>query len=318
MTADFQTTDGGFSWGKVASEQRLDLKDLQAIAPAVQERNAALSAGQQHTLKTGFECSGIGLHTGVSTCVRVLPAEVDRGRYFVRLDLAASDDSAEIPARIQAVKQTTLSTELAQGAARVRTVEHLLAALVGLGIDNARIELDGPEVPILDGSAQVWVEAITQVGWMAQSMPRSIHCLNQSVLVQQGDAFAIALPASETRFTYGVDYDLPAIGRQWCTFQLAEFVQEVAPARTFGFAAQVEQLRASGLIKGGSLENALVCASEGWLNPPLRFADEPVRHKLLDLIGDLSLLGTLPQAHILAYKASHTLHTQLAQRLAQT
>jgi len=261
------------------------------------------------------ERSGVGLHTGLSTGVRLLPAGPGQGRYFVRTDLVTAPI---IPARVESVSQTLLSTELQQGEAQVRTVEHLLAALAGLGVDNARIELNGPEVPLLDGSAQPWVEAISQVGLVAQPAERLRWRVSQPLWVQQEDAFVAALPASETLLSYGVDYDLPAIGRQWYSCRPAEFATEIAPARTFGFAHEIEQLRNRGLIKGGSLRNALVCSPQGWLNPPLRFADEPVRHKLLDLIGDLSLLGTLPRAHILAYKASHTLHTQLAQQLARS
>jgi UDP-3-O-[3-hydroxymyristoyl] N-acetylglucosamine deacetylase len=234
----------------------------------------------------------------------------------VRVDLAGAP---EIPAQVAAVSQTTLSTELAHGEARVRTVEHLLAALAGMGVDNARIELNGPEVPLLDGSAQVWVEAIAQVGLTAQAEPRTVRSLAEPIWVRQGDAFVAALPASETRFTYGIDFDLPAIGNQWYSWSPTQesFAAAIAPARTFGLAHQIEQLQASGLIKGGSLDNALVCSDTGWLNPPLRFSNEPVRHKLLDLVGDLSLLGSFPIAHVLAYKASHNLHTQLAQQLVQ-
>lgn len=274
-----------------------------------------LQSQQQHTLKAEFERSGIGLHTGEITRVRVLPAPPGQGRYFVRVDLEAAP---QIPAQIAAVDQTLLSTELKQGAARVRTVEHLLAALVGLGVDNARIEINGPEVPLLDGSAGEWVNAILEGGLVAQAAPRPRWLLRQPVVVQDGEAFVLALPATATQLSYGIEFDqLPAIGRQWHSFQLVEFAQEIASARTFGFAEQIELLRAQGLIKGGSLENALVCGPQGWLNPPLRFPNEPVRHKLLDLVGDLSLLGTLPQAHFLAYKASHRLHTQLAAQLIQ-
>ncbi len=269
-------------------------------------------APPQQTLRSDFSCTGIGLHTGLTVQVRVLPAEVDQGRYFVRTDL---EPVLEIPARIEAVSQTVLSTELAVAEVRVRTVEHLLAALVGMGIDNARIEIDGPEVPLLDGSALPWVQAIAQVGWKTQAALRPVWQVQQPVVVQQDDAFAIALPAPDTRFSYGVEFAASVIGRQWCSFTLAEFAAAIAPARTFGFADQIEVLRTRGLIKGGSLESALICSSEGWLNPPLRFTDEPVRHKLLDLIGDLSLLGSLPQAHVLAYKASHNLHTQLVRQL---
>ncbi|NET34747.1 MAG: UDP-3-O-acyl-N-acetylglucosamine deacetylase [Cyanothece sp. SIO1E1] len=272
----------------------------------------------QCTLTDGFERSGVGLHSGVMTQVRVLPAAAGTGRHFVRVDLPGNP---EIPARLEAIGQTVLSTELVQGTARVRTVEHLLAALAGMGIDQARIEIDGPEVPLLDGSARPWAEAIAQVGMTVQTAPRARPQLPEPVWVNRDDAFVSALPATETRFTYGIDFELPAIGNQWHSWSMDDetpFAQEIAPARTFALADQIEQLRENGLIKGGSLENALVCGAQGWLNPPLRFSNEPVRHKLLDLVGDLSLLGPMPQMHVLAYKASHHLHTQLAQLLAKT
>lgn len=277
---------------------------------------ALLSDPQQQTLARGFERSGVGLHSGSVTRVRVLPAEVGQGRYFVRTDLS---ESPLIPAHIAQVHQTQLSTELAQGSAAVRTVEHLLAALSGMGIDNARIEIDGVEVPLLDGSSQDWVSAIAQSGIVQQGSDRPLYALTEPIWVHHGDAFVAALPAPQLRFSYGIDFELAAIGQQWHTWRPDQesFEVAIAPARTFGLAHEIDHLRSLGLIKGGSLENALVCSSEGWLNPPLRFSNEPVRHKLLDLVGDLSLLGSFPCAHILAYKASHQLHTQLAQHLAQ-
>jgi UDP-3-O-[3-hydroxymyristoyl] N-acetylglucosamine deacetylase len=198
-------------------------------------------------------------------------------------------------------------------------VEHLLAALSGMGIDNARIEIDGAEVPLLDGSSKDWVSAIAQSGIVQQGSDRPLYALTEPIWVHQGDAFVAALPAPQLRFSYGIDFELAAIGQQWHTWRPEQesFEVAIAPARTFGLAHEIDHLRSLGLIKGGSLENALVCSSEGWLNPPLRFSNEPVRHKLLDLVGDLSLLGSFPCAHILAYKASHQLHTQLAQHLAQ-
>jgi UDP-3-O-[3-hydroxymyristoyl] N-acetylglucosamine deacetylase len=205
-----------------------------------------------------------------------------------------------------------------QGEARVRTVEHLLAALAALGVDNARIEVDGPEVPLLDGSAREWAAAIAQAGVIPQTSPRPVWSVQQPVWIREEDTFVAALPATETRFTYGIDFDLPAIGNQWHSWSIdSSFVEQIAPARTFGLLHQIDYLRNQGLIKGGSLDNALVCGPDGWLNPPLRFANEPARHKLLDLVGDLSLLGFFPTAHFLAYKASHHLHTQLARSLAQ-
>jgi UDP-3-O-[3-hydroxymyristoyl] N-acetylglucosamine deacetylase len=269
----------------------------------------------QRSLCQSFSCEGVGLHTGESVTARVLPAEPGRGRYFVRTDLPGMP---EIPARIESVRETMLSTELVQGEAKIRTVEHLLASLAGMGIDNARIEVDGAEVPLLDGSARSWTRAIDQAGTVEQSEVKSPSVILEPIFVRHQDAFVAALPSNELRFSYGIDFELSAIGNQWHSwrFDPETFATEIAPARTFGFADQIEQLRANGLIKGGSLENALVCGAAGWINPPLRFSNEPARHKLLDLIGDLSLLGTFPTAHFLAYKASHGLHTQLVRQLA--
>lgn len=281
-------------------------------------------------MTNSFEISGVGLHSGIITKVRILPALLGQGRYFVRIDLP---EQPTIPAKLEAVTQTLLSTQLGENNRGVRTVEHLLAALTAMGIDDARIEIDGPEVPLLDGSAQVWVDAILQAGWGDEGNPKSIstspptplppHPPTSSnpptfpVSVYHGDAFVCAMPAPELRFTYGIDFDLPAIGNQWYSWCPSQesFASAIAPARTFGLASQVEELRAKGLIKGGTLENALVCDNSGWINPPLRFANEPVRHKILDLVGDLSLLGNIPIAHYFAYKASHNLHIQLAKLL---
>lgn len=280
-------------------------------------RQARSQVRSQQTLARPVECSGVGLHSGRSVRVRLAPARPGEGRYFVRTDLAAA---SVIPAVVEQVGQTQLSTELGQFHP-VRTVEHLLATLWGLGLDNVRIELDGPEVPLLDGSARPWAEAIEAAGRVAQGAPRGVRShLIQAIQVQQGDAFVTALPAPTLRFSYGIDFDLPAIGNQWHSWDAADrdaFLQEIAPARTFGLAEQIDALRQQGLIRGGSLDNALVCGRQGWVNPPLRFANEPVRHKLLDLVGDLSLLGDLPPMHVVAYKASHALHVQFAQALAQ-
>lgn len=278
------------------------------------------SAGPgQQTLAEIATAQGIGLHSGEEVGVRLCPAPEGQGRYFVRTDLPGQP---AIPAVLTAVDQTLLSTELRQGQATVRTVEHLLAALVSFGIDNARLEVDGPEIPLLDGSASGWVEAIQAAGVQAQTQPRSLLCLQRPVSLQWEDAWIAAFPADRCRLTYGIDFDLPAIGEQWFSWQPnplspGDFATSLAPARTFGLAHQIDYLRSQGLIRGGSLENALVCGPEGWLNPPLRFENEPVRHKLLDLVGDLSLLGVLPQAHVVAYRASHRLHVGLAQEIAQ-
>lgn len=294
----------------------------------------------QYTLAAEFSESGVGLHSGIKSHVKVMSAPQNTGRYFVRVDLP---NCPVIPALVSSVISTTLSTELGIGDIRIRTVEHLLAALTGMGIDNARIEIDSHEVPLLDGSAKIWTEAIASVGlveaitrdgeieeWGDETIeinnsytphlkPHKTPMIYQPVWTYQGDSFVAALPSLETRFTYGIDFDLPAIGNQWYSWssKTDNFADSIAPARTFGLSYQIDQLREAGLIKGGTLDNALVCSETGWLNPPLRFTNEPVRHKILDLIGDLSLLGSFPQAHYLAYKASHKLHIQLVQKISE-
>ena len=273
-------------------------------------------SGVQHTLASPVTCKGVGLHLGQTTQVTLLPAAVGSGRYFIRTDSC----SEAIPADVSAVSQTQLSTQLGHGNGhQVRTVEHLLAALWAAGVDNVRIEIDGPEVPLLDGSSQGWSSLIKSVGTVEQVAPRRcFRGLDEPVIVQDGDAYVMALPASELRFSYGIDFPVTAIGNQWHSWSPndGDFVELIAPARTFAMVHQIDGLRSQGLIKGGSLENAIVCGQEGWVNPPLRFANEPARHKLLDLVGDLSLLGVLPTMHVTAYRASHHLHVQLARQLA--
>jgi len=265
----------------------------------------------QQTIAAPFSLSGIGLHSGEQVSVTVSPAPIDTGRYFIY-------GGAKIAADTSVVSASQLSTELRQNGSSVRTVEHLLSALFGMGIHNACIELDRPELPILDGSALPWVEAIAKVGITTQVDGDRLRPLTEVVTVRKGDSFVTAIPADTLRFTYGIDFPSQAIGEQWFSWAPAiadfrdEFVREIAPARTFTLAVYIDQMRAAGLIKGGSLDNAIVCDGDRWINPPLRFDNEPCRHKLLDLIGDLSLLGFLPRAHILAFKASHNLHAEFA------
>ncbi|MGI0482553.1 UDP-3-O-acyl-N-acetylglucosamine deacetylase [Geminocystis sp. CENA526] len=261
---------------------------------------------------TPFELSGIGLHSAMKTTVKVSPAPQGKGRYFVRVDLP---DKPIIHANVDSIETTTLSTELGNGEAKIRTVEHLLASLVGCGIEDAEICIDGCEVPLLDGSAQNWVE---QIDYKCENPFADVtETIEAEIWVRKGDAFCAVIPSSEMKFSCGVDYPYPVLQNQWYSWypQREHFVSSIAPARTFGFADQIKQLQEAGLIKGGSLDNALVCDYSGWLNPPLRFENEAVRHKLLDFIGDLSLLGKIPRAHYLAYKASHQLHTELAKKI---
>ena len=279
------------------------------------------SSFPQQTLSASFTCNGVGLHTGHPVTVQVAPSPVGSGYTFIRTDLP---DFPRISVGVNQVAQTLLSTRLASGNVTIQTVEHLLAALIGMGIDNASIEVNSDELPLLDGSAQEWVRGITEVGSQIQNGTRPLVWLEESISLQQGDAIVAAFPADETRFTYGIDFDSQVIGNQWYSWspgqQLGDnpvgFAQEIAPARTFGLAEQIDGLCAKGLIKGGTLDNALVCNYTNWINPPLRFTNEPVRHKLLDLIGDLSLLGIPPIAHYFAYKANHGLHVQFAKLLS--
>jgi UDP-3-O-[3-hydroxymyristoyl] N-acetylglucosamine deacetylase len=273
----------------------------------------------QHTLARSLKQSGIGLHSGKTTTVKLFPAAAGEGRYFVRVDLP---NPSPIAANDSSILSTTLSTELGhpQTNVTIRTVEHLLAALTATGVDNVRIEVDGPEIPLLDGSAKPWIDAITAVGLTVLDSSKRLENIATEIVVRQQDAFVVAVPSTELRFTYGIDFPVAAIGNQWYSWspQQESFAENIAPARTFTLEHQIQQLQQAGLIKGGSFDNALVCGDCGWLNPPLRFANEPVRHKIIDLVGDLSLLGQIPVAHYFAYKAGHHLHTQLVKQICQT
>ena len=268
---------------------------------------------QAWTLSGSAVRSGVGLHSGATARLRLQGSE--RPGYWVgRLDAPAQPLQRLAPSQ---VSDTQLCTALQLDQGRLATVEHLLSALAGTGVSQDEILVDGEEIPVLDGSAKPWVEAVAEAGLLAMGARNQGAALTEPITVQQGASFAIALPASTLRIGAAIEFPQPAIGRQLWSIELtpSAYVHEIAPARTFGFREQVEQLRAAGLIQGGGLDNALVCDGEGWLNPPLRFVDEPVRHKLLDLLGDLALAG-LPQAQVFAYRGSHGLHTALAAALA--
>ena len=273
---------------------------------------------QQHTLASSISLEGVGLHTGLPVRCSLHPAPAGGGRVFVRVD---QPGSPPIPAQLGSLAPAALCTRLQQGSppVQVQTVEHLLAALYVLGIDNCRIEVEGPELPILDGSALPFVEAIAQAGILAQEQPALLGVIQEPVTVWAGEAFVSALPYPGSRFTYGIDFADCPIRQQWLSWQenRADFVQSIAPARTFARQQDAELARQQGLIQGGSLENAIVCTTTEWLRP-LRYPDEPVRHKLIDLLGDLSLLGCRLQGHIVAYRAGHALHHRLAEQLLRS
>ena len=263
------------------------------------------------TLAAVVERRGVGLHSGEEATGRLTPSE--RPGFHLRFE----DDLEPIQLSPNQVRDSPLCTTLDFGHRRVATVEHLLAALAGCGLSHVEIVVDGQEVPLLDGSALGWVEAIAEVGFEPATSERpAAPQLEQPVVRYRGNSVITATPADRFSLVGIIDFPQAAIGRQQLTLELTpqRFVEEIAPARTFGFREQVDQLRAAGLIKGGGLDNALVCDGDSWLNPPLRFPDEPVRHKLLDLIGDLALVG-FPQAQVLVYRGSHGLHTDLAAAL---
>lgn len=264
------------------------------------------------TLAACVERNGVGLHSGEPARVSLRPSA--RSGYWV----GWLDDPSVPTVRLDPgqVSETRLCTALQLGERRLATVEHLLAALAGTGVSQAEIWVEGSEIPLLDGSGLPWVEAIAEAG-LAEVGPRAVPQLSgEPLTLRQGQSFVVAMASETPQLAAAIDFPQAAIGQQLHALALCpeSFVREIAPARTFGFRDQVEALLAAGLIRGGALENALVCDGDRWLNPPLRFADEPVRHKLLDLIGDLALVG-LPQAQVFAYRGSHGLHTALAAAL---
>lgn len=271
----------------------------------------------QQTVKCPIACQGIGIHSGRPAQVIIKPAPANSGILFVRTDLPGQP---VIPARSSRVVDSSLATTLGSDQAYVSTVEHLLAALAGLQIDNARIEVSGPEVPILDGSAGPFAALLQKAGIKTLRWPRAFFLLQRPLEIIDGDKYIRVEPAPALKFTYSIDFPHPKIGCQKLTLvpRPKAFCREIAPARTFGFLHEVQRLQANGLALGGSLENAIVLDTTGILNPEgLRFPDEFVRHKMLDLIGDLALLGWPLVGHLHVHKGSHALHQKFMATLLQ-
>ncbi|HLI65123.1 MAG TPA: UDP-3-O-acyl-N-acetylglucosamine deacetylase [Caulobacteraceae bacterium] len=247
---------------------------------------------RQHTLREPTAFSGVGLHTGAAIHCALKPAPADSGIVFVRSDL---DGANRIPARAEAVTQTRLGTVIGNAAGvSVSTIEHLMSALSGLGVDNAVVELDGPEVPIMDGSAEPFVAILDQVGLAEQAAPRSYIEILAPIEIVEGDKRCALVPAAQFEMAFTIVFESAAIGAQSIDLPLDEaaFRREIAPARTFGFLHEVEALRKAGLARGGSMENCIVIDGDALMNPEgLRTPDEFVRHKALDALGDLYLLG---------------------------
>ena len=274
-------------------------------------------ADNQRTLKTAIGCVGVGVHTGQRVSATLHPAEPGTGILLRRIDLGA-----EIPARYDYVADTHLCTALAlpgRPEVRIGTVEHLVAALAGCRVSDCIVELDGPEVPILDGSAAPWAFLLDCAGFVDQGRAPIIEVL-RTVRVSEGEAFAELRPGSRRCLTLAMSiaFDPPAIGRQALTLDLNEaaFRREIAAARTFGLAQEVEALRSAGLARGGSLRNAVVVDGARVLNPGgLRMPDEFVRHKLLDAVGDLALAGSPLAGRFIGHRSGHTLNNRLLHAL---
>lgn len=271
---------------------------------------------KQTSIVRAFSVSGVGVHTGKRCTLTFNPAPADTGIVFRRTDLPGEP---QIPAHISAVKSTVRCTLLANGAASVSTVEHALAALRAMQIDNCLLTIDGPEVPIADGSAQSFCAGIADAGLVEYDAPRHYVKLAAPVWVSDGQRHLVALPHDELKisFTFTNDKGHPALADQYAEFTIspALFVQEIAPARTIGWLAEVEALRKQGLIQGGSVDIAVVMSDTEVLTP-LRYPNELVRHKILDTVGDLALLGHL-QAHVICIRSGHQMNAELGQAIWQ-
>ena len=279
--------------------------------------NMTIPTVRQKTLKSRINCNGVGLHSGRRVMLTIGPATVDTGIRFKRVDPAGM--RAVIPARWDHVVDTRLCTVIGNGdSVVVSTVEHLMAAFAGLGIDNATIEIDGPEVPIMDGSADAFVFLIECAGIVEQSAPRKRIRILKSISVGDERANATLVPAPFASLDFALDFANPAIGKQEKSVRVAEdaFKRELSRARTFGFAEEVELLRKAGLARGGSLDNAVVIGADRVLNREgLRYGDEFVRHKLLDAMGDLYLAGAAIEGRFLGSRSGHALNNQLLRAL---
>ena len=272
---------------------------------------------RQQTVASKVTLEGVGLHTGETAHVTFLPADEAAGIRFRRTDLKGSDD---IPVNLQHVTSTDRGTSLASGEARVHTVEHLLAAVVAHGIDNLLIEVDGPEIPIVDGSFAPFFSALSKAGTTRQDAPAKVIALKTPVTATgPAGASYVAVPADSFRVSATIEFDHPLIRRQFGSFEVAPdaFGAELAAARTFGFMREAEELFARGLVKGVTLDNAIVLNETGLASGELRFPDEFVRHKIGDIVGDFALLGSRLKAHVIADRPSHAGNLALARELAR-
>jgi UDP-3-O-[3-hydroxymyristoyl] N-acetylglucosamine deacetylase len=264
---------------------------------------------QEQTIRTGVECSGIGLHSGAPVHLRLLPASPGSGIVFRRTDL----DNFQVEATGRNIARVSYATSLMKKGVLISTTEHLLSAFIGTGIDNAIVELDNLELPILDGSARPFVDLILKAGIRKQRRPRTYLRIRREIELREGDKFIAIYPADTYSVSYAINFPHPLIGRESFQADLTDgdYLRHIASARTFGSREDERAMRNMGLIRGASRENCIVLTREGVENPPLRFADEFVRHKVLDLIGDLALIGRRILGKVVADRAGHAMHTAL-------
>ena len=277
------------------------------------QRTLCVNSNTQKTIRRPVACSGIGLHSGQKVTLHLKPAPANHGVVFKRLDL----NGLEIPADVAHVANKYYATGLAFEAASVETVEHLLAALVSLEVDNAVVELNQAEVPIMDGSAASFIYLVHEAGIKKLAAPRKFLKVVRPIALSRGDKRIALYPSDHFKVTYSISFDHPLLRHQSRTLRLTKtaFIDEIAPARTFGFLKESEMLRQKGLALGASLDNAIVLGETGVLNSSLRFEDEFVRHKILDVIGDLSLVGHPIIGHLVVHRGGHALHTSFAEKI---
>ncbi|MCD5390751.1 UDP-3-O-acyl-N-acetylglucosamine deacetylase [candidate division NPL-UPA2 bacterium] len=268
----------------------------------------------QRTIRKEVSYTGVGLHTGTKTTVTFKPAPADSGVNFVRVDLP---EKPEIRVDISLVKEAPRRTTLRNGQVEVHTVEHILAALAGLGLDNLLMEVDSSEVPEIDGSSQPFVEILKGAGLIEQGEEKRYGWLNEPIWISGQGAYIAAFPSNEQRISFTIDYDHPHLKTQFASFQITDeiFEKEIAPARTFCSEQEAKVLQEQGLGKGGTFENTVVIGDRGIVKGNLRFKNEFVRHKVLDLMGDLFLLGHPLKAEVIAIKSGHALNIKLVQKI---
>ncbi len=268
---------------------------------------------QEQTIRTAVQCSGVGLHSGAPVKLKILPAPAGTGIVFRRTDL----DGFEVQAVGRNVARVSYATSLMKKGVLISTTEHLLSAFIGAGIDNAYVELDNLELPILDGSAWPFVELLRKAGLRKQRRPRTYLRIRRELEVREGNKFIAVYPADNYSVSYTINFPHPLIGKETFRLELSNgnYLREIASARTFGSREDERAMRDMGLIRGASSENCIVLTRDGIENPPLRFGDEFVRHKVLDLIGDLALVGKQILGAVVADRAGHAMHTALVSRL---